>query len=93
MAATVETDFYYWLPASQGGLGDEFYPGTSSVYTMKHECMSRKVTDFRGREKEFSLDQNGFEFHHHSSIEKEFQDDARVKTVVYPETGQLLKDK
>ena len=87
------TTFNYWLPASQGGIGHEYYPGTSSVYTASYDAASARVTDARGREKDFSLDRNGFEFHQYSSTEKDFIDDARVKDVVYKEIDELLKDK
>lgn len=93
MAAAVETTFNYWLPASQGGLGKEFFPGTSGVYTTKFDARKAKVTDVRGRETDFSLDRNGFEFHHHTSNEKDYTDDSQVKDVVYKEVDQLLRDK
>lgn len=50
------------------------------------------VHDVRGEEELYSLDGNGFAFHRHASVEKEFVDDEQIKAVYYPETEQLLKD-
>ena len=49
------------------------------------------VHDARGRENEFSLDQNGFQFVNWPSKEKEFDDDERIKAVYYPEVEEILK--
>ncbi|RPD62733.1 hypothetical protein L226DRAFT_458504 [Lentinus tigrinus ALCF2SS1-7] len=49
------------------------------------------VHDARGRENEFSLDQNGFQFVNWPSKEKEFDDDERIKAVYYPEIEEILK--
>ena len=90
----VQTSFNYWLPASEGGFGDSFHPGTSAVYaSTKFDTTAAKVHDIRGRDGDFSLDENGFELHHHTSQEKDFDDEARVKTIVYDEITQLLKEK
>ena len=90
----VQTSFNYWLPASQGGFGDSFHPGTSAVYaSTKFDSTPAKVHDIRDRAGDFSLDQNGFEFHHHTSQEKDFDDEARVRAVVYDEMIELLKEK
>ncbi|KAI2782095.1 amino acid permease-domain-containing protein [Daldinia loculata] len=50
------------------------------------------ITDVTGREDEFTLDKNGFQFHRHVAQEKDFLDDDHIKAVYYPETEQLLKD-
>ena len=46
----------------------------------------------RGQEDDFSLDITGFEFLRHTSTEKEFTDEAVIKTRYYREVEQLLKD-
>ena len=50
------------------------------------------VHDARGREDEFSLDKNGFQFVKYPSVEKEFDDDERIQNVYYPEVEKLLKE-
>lgn len=49
------------------------------------------VTDVRGREEEFSLDKNGFQFMHWPSAEKEFDDKERIQKQYYPEVEESLK--
>ncbi|TCD65763.1 hypothetical protein EIP91_002248 [Steccherinum ochraceum] len=49
------------------------------------------VHDARGREADFNLDQNGFQYVKHVSQEKEFRDDERIKEVYYKEVEELLK--
>ncbi|KAI0119678.1 amino acid permease-domain-containing protein [Daldinia grandis] len=51
-----------------------------------------RITDVSGREDEFTLDKNGFQFYRHVAQEKDFLDDDHIKAVYYPETEQLLKD-
>ena len=50
------------------------------------------VHDARGREAEFSLDKNGFQFVNYPSAEKEFDNDERIKEVYYPEVEKILKE-
>ncbi|OTA97592.1 hypothetical protein M434DRAFT_18984 [Hypoxylon sp. CO27-5] len=50
------------------------------------------ITDVRGREAEFTLDGNGFQYVPHVAQEKDFLDEEHIKAVYYPETEQLLKD-
>jgi hypothetical protein len=50
------------------------------------------VRDVRGREKDFTLDENGFQLHRHTASEKDFLDDEKIKAGYYAETEQLLKD-
>jgi hypothetical protein len=50
------------------------------------------VRDVRGRESEFSLDKNGFEFYRNTAKEKDFLDDEKIKRGYYAEVEQLLKD-
>ncbi|KAI5867556.1 amino acid permease-domain-containing protein [Durotheca rogersii] len=50
------------------------------------------ITDVSGREAEFTLDGNGFQYYRHTAQEKDFADDDHIKAVYYPETEQLLKD-
>ena len=50
------------------------------------------VHDARGREAEFSLDKNGFQWVHWPSIEKDFTDDEVIKEKYYPEVERILKE-
>ncbi|GAB1317186.1 7alpha-cephem-methoxylase P8 chain [Madurella fahalii] len=52
------------------------------------------VTDITGREDQFTLDGNGFQFCHHESNFREggYRDEGKVEAEYYPEMEQLLKD-
>ena len=50
------------------------------------------VHDVRGREAEFTLDKNGFQYVRWPSVEKDFTDDDVIKTKYYPEVEQILKE-
>ncbi|CAL1712568.1 unnamed protein product [Somion occarium] len=49
------------------------------------------VHNVRGRESEFNLDKNGFQFVKHESVEKDFVDDKKIEDVYYKEVEELLK--
>ncbi|EPS97536.1 hypothetical protein FOMPIDRAFT_1128214 [Fomitopsis schrenkii] len=49
------------------------------------------VHDARGRESEFHIDINGFQYVKYPSVEKEFDNDARIEDVYYKEVEELLK--
>ncbi|KAL0951867.1 hypothetical protein HGRIS_008527 [Hohenbuehelia grisea] len=49
------------------------------------------VHDVRGREDTVGLDKTGFQFLEHTSEEKEFRDEERIKTIYYKECEELLK--
>lgn len=50
------------------------------------------VHDARGREEEFSLDVQGFQFVRHTSAETEFVDETRITGAYYAEAEKLLKE-
>nr|VWO97140.1 Uncharacterized protein [Ganoderma boninense] len=50
------------------------------------------VHDVRGREADFSLDKNGFQYLRWPSVEKDFADDEVIKDKYYPEVEQILKE-
>ncbi|KAF2451271.1 hypothetical protein P171DRAFT_347138 [Karstenula rhodostoma CBS 690.94] len=67
--------------------------GTSpETYDRVSEPHNVTVRDVRGKEDQFTLDKNGFQFYKHVSREKDFLDDEKIKAEYYPETEQLLKD-
>ncbi|KAF2010134.1 hypothetical protein BU24DRAFT_357228 [Aaosphaeria arxii CBS 175.79] len=64
----------------------------TTTYERPFESHKATVRDVRGRESEYTLDGNGFEFYKHTSEEKDFLDEEQIKSRYYPETEQLLKD-
>ncbi|EJC98947.1 methyltransferase [Fomitiporia mediterranea MF3/22] len=49
------------------------------------------VHDVRGKEDTVGLDKTGFQYVKHKSVETEFLDEERIKTVYYKEVEELLK--
>jgi len=49
------------------------------------------VHDVRGKEDTVGLDKTGFTFVKHESVEKDFDDEERIKNVYYKEVEELLK--
>lgn len=49
------------------------------------------VHDARGKGDSLGLDVSGFQFVHHPSVEKDFVDEDKIKSVYYPEVEEVLK--
>ena len=81
----------YYLDPALGG-HTSYRTGTAGYYRRKFDEHAVKVHDARGHEDDFNLNTHGFQYHRHISAEKDFTDDDRVKTVVYPETENLIKE-
>jgi hypothetical protein len=50
------------------------------------------VRDIAGEEDKYTLDSHGFQIYRHTSKEKDFVDNEKIKAEYYPEVEQLLKD-
>lgn len=87
----VNSTLNYYLDPSKGG-HTSYQIGVSDYYRRKFDPHPVQIHDVRGREEEFLLDTHGFQHYKHISIEKDFDDDDRVRKVVYPEVEQLLKE-
>ena len=68
------------------------YVGNPQTYERPTEAVPVTVHDISGHELEYTLDSHGFQIYHHTSRERDFLDDEKVKREYYPETEQLLKD-
>jgi len=86
----VQTTLNYYLDPALGG-HSSFNPGTAGYYRRSFDTQPVQIHDIRGRESEFNLNKQGFQLYKHTSDEKHFTDDEKVKSVVYPETEKLLK--
>ena len=87
----VNTTLNYYLDPSKGG-HTSYQIGVSDYYRRKFDPHPAQIHNIRGREDQFSLDTNVFQHVKNSSAEKDFDYDAQVKAVVYPEVEQLIKD-
>ncbi|KAL5406738.1 hypothetical protein PMIN06_007372 [Paraphaeosphaeria minitans] len=88
----VDTVLHYFKPNADGSPPHATYVDKPETYHRESESHKVTVRDVRGKEDEFTLDRNGFQFYQHASKEKEFVDDEKIKAEYYPETEQLLKD-
>ncbi len=90
--ADVRTVLNYYKPNEDGSPPHATYTDRPETYGRPVEEHGVTIHDVRGREADYSLDGNGFQFVQHSSAERDFADDDHIKAVYYPETEQLLKD-
>ncbi|KAF7589001.1 hypothetical protein BBP40_004932 [Aspergillus hancockii] len=75
--------------------GSHLYPayvGKPNTYDRPTTTIPVMIHDVSGHELDYTLDSHGFQFHHHSSKEKDFLVDDKIKRKYYPEVEQLLKD-
>ncbi|KAI1445681.1 hypothetical protein F5Y02DRAFT_417898 [Annulohypoxylon stygium] len=88
----VDTILNFHKDNEDGSPPQPTYTDKPSTYERPTESHPVHITDVRGRESEYTLDGNGFQYVPHVAQETEFLDDAHIKAVYYPETEQLLKD-
>lgn len=62
------------------------------TYERPHATLTAIVHDISGDEGKYTLDSHGFQYVRHESVEKEFEDEEKIKEKYYPEIEQLLKD-
>ena len=85
-------DFNYYLDPGDGSLPEPqnvFKP--SSFLDKPKDTRRMLVRDVRGKENQFNLDKNGFQFYRHVSKEKDFVDDKCIEEKYYPEVEQMVK--
>jgi hypothetical protein len=75
------------------------FPSQQLTFISKPETYDRPaltqevlVKDITGEEDKYTLDSHGFQIYRHSSKEKDFLDEDKIKAEYYPEIEQLLKD-
>ena len=91
---SVETTInYYYTPV--GNVPPPMLKvGTVGARRMKFDGRKREVFNIRGRENNFKLDRNGFEFLPFPLNEdkKIYDNEEEVKQVLYPKFAQFMKD-
>ncbi|KAJ4301738.1 hypothetical protein N0V90_003831 [Kalmusia sp. IMI 367209] len=88
----VDTVLHYYKPNEDGSPPHPTYVDKPETYFREAETHPVTVRDVAGKEDQYTLDGNGFQFYKHVSKEKDFTDDEKIKAEYYPETEQLLKD-
>ncbi|KAK3335822.1 hypothetical protein B0T19DRAFT_436643 [Cercophora scortea] len=86
------TTVHYYNDPGDGSAPTPVYVGSSQVTNERPMVPTTvTVTDVTGDERSFTLDTHGFQFHSHTSKEKDFHE-KEVPANYYPECEQLLKD-
>ncbi|KAI8939274.1 hypothetical protein NX059_005100 [Plenodomus lindquistii] len=88
----VQTVLHYFKPNENGSPPAPTYVNRPETFERPFEVHPVTVKDVRGREQDYTLDKNGFEFYRQTAQEKDFVDDEQIKSGYYAETEQLLKD-
>ncbi|KAH9851518.1 hypothetical protein C2E23DRAFT_860439 [Lenzites betulinus] len=91
----VQTTLNYFAPVDDEAPYRYIYltpPAGKPEHNLGDDPRPVVVHDARGREDDFSLDVNGFQFVRHVSAEKEFVDEDAIKTGYYKEIEELLKN-
>lgn len=81
---------YYVDPGKDGD--HSFFDGTIIESRREYAEVPVRVRDLRRQDEEYSLDRQGFQLLMHPSIEKEFDDTARIKDVYYRECAEALQN-
>ena len=88
----VQTTLNFYRDPGDGSAPHPTYIDKPETYDRPFVSIPVTVQDLAGHEDDYSLDDNGFQFHRHTATEKAFVDDDAIKTSYYAETEQLLKD-
>lgn len=89
----VPTTLNYYAPIGEEAPFQYVYdpPAGTDRTNIGADPHSVTVHDARGREADFNLDKNGFQFVKRPSEVKEFDDEERIKDVYYKEVEEILK--
>lgn len=80
----------HYLDPEKGG-HTKYITGTASYFRRKFDERPVRIGDIRGREDQFNLNTQGFQYLESSTVGGDFRDSEKVKREVYPETEELLK--
>ncbi|KAG7106031.1 Nitrilase like protein [Verticillium longisporum] len=87
----VATTLNYWDDPGDGSKPTPIFIGEGRISNKRpHKAHEFVISDISGEEGQYTLDQHGFQYLHHASIEKTFADEERIKVAYYEECRQLL---
>lgn len=94
--STVTAKLYYFVPPKDGAR-PFLYISTDPVTGERIQNFDlapyeMEVENVRGREQEFTLDKNGFQWYKRPSKHTDFTDDAKIQEEYYPESIELIKE-
>lgn len=88
----VETSLNFFKDNEDGSPPHPTYVGKPETYRRPRDSHKVTIHDVSGEEDKYTLDEQGFQFLKHTSVEKDFVDEEKVKDEYYKEVDQLLKD-
>ncbi|KAK9240654.1 hypothetical protein V1525DRAFT_423595 [Lipomyces kononenkoae] len=91
----VESTLNFYSPPKDGSIPyNVVYDVPEGTPTRNYENLAQKVEiiDVRGRESEFTLDKNGFQFERRYHAFKDWSDDERIKKEYYPGVINAIKE-
>ncbi|SPO06037.1 related to 7alpha-cephem-methoxylase P8 chain [Cephalotrichum gorgonifer] len=88
----IHTELNYFKDNEDGSPPHPTYIQRPETFERPAETHPAVIHDVRGREADYTLDGNGFEFIRYPTSEKDFLDDDHIKAVYYPDVERLLKD-
>lgn len=88
----VHTTLNYHKESEDGSAPAPSYAGQAQSFERPVETLDATVHDISGETEKYTLDRNGFQIYNHTSAEKDFLDEDKIKAAYYAETEQLLKD-
>lgn len=88
----VQTILNFFKPNEDGSPPAPTYVGRPETYERPVNPNPVTIKDVSGDEDKYTLDSHGFQFHRHTSVEKDFVDEAQIKDQYYKEVDALLKE-
>lgn len=88
----IDTTLNFFKPTEDGSAPAPAYMDNPVTFERPPEIHKVTVRDVSGDEDRYSLDSHGFQFVQHTSEEKDFLDEDRVKDRYYKEVDTLIKD-
>jgi hypothetical protein len=91
MKKDVEAVISYWRDPGDGSLPDP--DNDAEIFLGHHDEENRTmhITDMRGAESSYSLDENGFEVHTLPQNERDWANEEIVRTEYFAEVSGLIK--
>lgn len=89
----VDTTLSFYKPNADGSPPGPAYMARPKTFERPNEVHNVTIKDAAGDEQSFGLESYGFMWVQHTSAEKDFVDEEKVKNVYYKDIEDLIKEK
>ncbi|KAK4561064.1 hypothetical protein LTR86_005019 [Recurvomyces mirabilis] len=86
----VSTVLRWWLSASQGGC-DSIEAHTATNPSIRWDQQVTTIIDVRGREQNFTLDEQGFSLHSSATIFRDFENEEAIRADYYKDVEEVAR--